>query len=330
MLEGIAFLAITTAVITSAFVARAEAERARQGGRGRAARRGPAREARSPAEPDRGHAARPEPRADRGARRLDSPDAARPPPARRALGVLADARARRRDRVPDEQARADPARLPRRRAASRRSTIGSLVVFSLDDTSIGSSSTGSSTSAVLDFVIAGFAFLCAWILAHRPEKPKKPPSAKKQRARREDEERRSSAAHRSRSSPGSCSTSSPASSRSSRSRTSPAPGYSARRGRRDAVRLLRDHVQPDRAADRRLRLRRRLDRHAGRALQHLADEQPHAGSRSGCSSAAAATWPAAASTPSSPERRASRPGRGCGPRPPGASFAARSRNSVSG
>ncbi len=60
-------------------------------------------------------------------------------------------------------------------------TIGSLVVFSLDDTSIGSSSTGSSTSAVIDFVIAGFAFVCAWILAHRPEKPKKPPSAKKQR-----------------------------------------------------------------------------------------------------------------------------------------------------
>ena len=54
-------------------------------------------------------------------------------------------------------------------------------MFSLDDTSIGSSSSGSSTSAVLDFTIAGFAFLCAWILAHRPDKPKKPKTAKQQR-----------------------------------------------------------------------------------------------------------------------------------------------------
>ncbi len=60
-------------------------------------------------------------------------------------------------------------------------TIGSLVVFSLDDTSIGSSSSGSSPSAILDFTIAGFAFLCAWILARRPDKPKKPPTAKQQR-----------------------------------------------------------------------------------------------------------------------------------------------------
>jgi Sap, sulfolipid-1-addressing protein len=59
-------------------------------------------------------------------------------------------------------------------------TIGSLIVFSLDETSIGSSPSTSTTSAILDFALAGFAFLCAWILAHRPEKPKKPPSAKKQ------------------------------------------------------------------------------------------------------------------------------------------------------
>jgi len=60
-------------------------------------------------------------------------------------------------------------------------TVGSLVVFSLDDTSIGSSSTGSSPSAILDFTIAGLAFLFAWILAHRSDKPKKPPTAKQQR-----------------------------------------------------------------------------------------------------------------------------------------------------
>jgi Sap, sulfolipid-1-addressing protein len=59
-------------------------------------------------------------------------------------------------------------------------TIGSLVVFSIDSTSIGSSSTSSTPSAIIDFTIAGFAFLCAWILSHRPDKPKKPPSAKKQ------------------------------------------------------------------------------------------------------------------------------------------------------
>jgi hypothetical protein len=58
-------------------------------------------------------------------------------------------------------------------------TIGSLVVFSIDSTSVGSNSASSTPSAIIDFALAGFAFLCAWILNHRPEKPKKPPSAKK-------------------------------------------------------------------------------------------------------------------------------------------------------
>jgi hypothetical protein len=63
--------------------------------------------------------------------------------------------------------------------------VGSLVVFALEDTDVGSSSVGSNSTAVIDFVLAGLAFLCAYILAHRPVKPKKQePSGKKGRAER--------------------------------------------------------------------------------------------------------------------------------------------------
>jgi hypothetical protein len=63
--------------------------------------------------------------------------------------------------------------------------IGSLVVFGLDDTSVGSSSTGSASYVVIDFVLVGLAFLAAYILAHRPPKPKKKqPSGKKSRSER--------------------------------------------------------------------------------------------------------------------------------------------------
>jgi hypothetical protein len=62
--------------------------------------------------------------------------------------------------------------------------VGSIVVFTLADTDVGSSSTGSNTTAVFDFVLAGLAFLFAYILDHRPVKPKKEPDGKKGRAER--------------------------------------------------------------------------------------------------------------------------------------------------
>lgn len=59
-------------------------------------------------------------------------------------------------------------------------TIGSLLVVSLQGTSIGSASTSSTTSAVLDLVISGFAFLAAYVLSRMPERAKKAPSPRQQ------------------------------------------------------------------------------------------------------------------------------------------------------
>ena len=61
-------------------------------------------------------------------------------------------------------------------------TVGTVIVVAFEGTHFGSSSRKSSSGAVLDFVLAGLAFLCAFILARRPERPKRPPSAKRQRA----------------------------------------------------------------------------------------------------------------------------------------------------
>ncbi len=60
-------------------------------------------------------------------------------------------------------------------------TIGSLLVVSLQGTSIGSASTSSTTSAVLDLVISGFAFLAAYVLSRTPERAKKAPSPRQQK-----------------------------------------------------------------------------------------------------------------------------------------------------
>jgi hypothetical protein len=60
-------------------------------------------------------------------------------------------------------------------------TVGTLIVVAFEGTSFGSSSQTSSTDAVLDFVIAGLAFLCAFIISRLPDRPKKPPGPRQQR-----------------------------------------------------------------------------------------------------------------------------------------------------
>ena len=55
-------------------------------------------------------------------------------------------------------------------------TLGTLIVTFLDGTAFGSKSQTSATDAVVYFVLAGVAFLCAFILGRRPRRPEQPSS----------------------------------------------------------------------------------------------------------------------------------------------------------